>query len=122
MNWLIVIPVVLVIISLPIAWLISEFKTKKILIRCIFGILSILCCFAVSWLTTQLIRFNYNAWYGSSSKMLIDAAVEKLEAGDTQKVLKELKSLQEVYQPTYENKANYDELTKKSAQKILSKN
>ncbi|MCD4831532.1 MAG: hypothetical protein K8R02_06965 [Anaerohalosphaeraceae bacterium] len=118
MSILIVILVALVIISLPIAWLISEFKVKNRGIRCTLGILAILCSFAVAWMTPQLIRLNYNAWYGSVSMVLIETAIEKIEAGDSEIVLRELKLLQKEYKPTYENKAHYDDLVNETIKRM----
>jgi len=116
-----VIPVALIIIGLPIAWLISEFKSKNHAIRCTLGILAILCSFAVAWMVAQLVRLNYNAWYGSSSMMLIETTIERLEAGDNATVLKELKTLRNEYRPTYENKANFNELAKETAKRMQNK-
>jgi hypothetical protein len=41
---------------------------------------------------------------------VIDTTVSELERGDTQRLLRELKTLQEQFQPTYENRASYDQL------------
>lgn len=89
MRILLIVSVSLVMIILPIAWLISEFKVKNRMVRCVLGIIAILWSFAVAWLFAQFSRFNYNAWYGSASMMLIDTTIKKLEAGDSQTVLKE---------------------------------
>ena len=44
-------------------------------------------------------RFNSNAWFGSATKELIDAAVTELEAGNRAGVLRSLKDLQGRYRP-----------------------
>ena len=114
-------PILIIIIALPIAWLISEFKTDKRSIRCSLGILAILSCFGVAWVTAQLVRLNYNAWYGSSSKSLIDSVIEKLEDKDIETTLQELKKLQEEYRPTYESKAHYNELIDKTVKRLKNR-
>lgn len=118
MTIFIIIFTALIIIGLPIAWFISEFKAKNRAIRCALGILAILCSFAVAWMTAQLMRLSYNAWYGFSSKMLIETTIEKLEAGDTETVLKELKILQKEYKPTDENRAHFDELVRQTVKRM----
>ncbi len=115
---ILVIPILIIVVGLPIAWLVSEFRSNKRSIRCVLGILSILSCFGIAWLTAQFVRLNYNAWYGFAFKSLIDASIEKMENGKTDVVLKELKILQDKFQPTYENRANYNELVTEAADKI----
>lgn len=66
----------------------------------------------------HLQRLNYNAWYGTQTKDLLEVTIEKLEKGETEQVIQELKTLKENYKPTYENKANYDELVKETIEKL----
>lgn len=113
-----VIFVLVFVLALPVAWFISEFKSKRRSVRCVLGILAILSCFGVAWLTAQFVRLNYNAWYGFSSKQLVDSIVERLENCDTQTVLVELKDFQKKYRPTYENRAHYDELVDEYVKKL----
>ena len=113
-----VFPVLIIIVVLPIAWLISECKSDKRSVRCTLGILAILSCLGVVWITSQFLRLSYNAWYGSAAKSLIDASVERLDSGDSQTVLRELKEFQYTYHPTYENKADFDKLASEAARKI----
>ena len=115
---ILVIPIFILVLALPIAWFVSEFKSQKRSIRCSLGILSILCCFGVAWLAAQLVRLNYNAWYGFASKELIDTTISQIEAGRTDVVLHELKELQETFRPTYEYRAHYDELVKEAVQNM----
>ena len=55
-------------------------------------------------------RLNANAWYGFASKDLVDATLDELQSGNTQGVKDNLRWLQSQFQPTYENRAHYDEL------------
>ena len=77
---------VLVVILLPIAWLISVFKGEKGT-QCVLGSMAILSSFCVAILVGELNKFNYNAWYGSATKSLIDTSIEVLEKGETEKVI-----------------------------------
>ena len=115
---ILVIPILLLVLVLPVAWFISEFKSDKRSTRCLLGSLAILCCFGVAWLAAQLCRLNYNAWYGSASKRLIDTTITQIESGDHEVLLRELKQLQADFRPTYENRAHYDELVKQSVERI----
>ncbi len=116
-----VFPVLILVAALPIAWLVSELKSDKRSVRCTLGIFAILSCFGVAWLTSQLLRLNYNVWYGAAARSLINASVERLDAGDSQTVLRELKGLQQTFRPTYENKAHFDKLAAQTAKKIAKK-
>ena len=116
-----VFPVLIIIVVLPIAWLISECKSDKRSVRCTLGIFAILSCLGVVWITSQFLRLSYNAWYGSAAKSLIDASVERLDAGDSQTVLRELSGLQQTFRPIYENKAHFDKLAAQTAKKIAKK-
>lgn len=101
--------ILLLTITLPIAWLASEFQDRRWL-RIAAGIAALSMSFSVATGVGSLAHLNANAWYGGASKNLIDTTVEEMERGDTERLLKELKILQEQFQPTYENRARYDEL------------
>lgn len=120
MNVIAIVMVLLIVLALPVAWFVSEFRTHSRRVRCTLGILAILSCFGVSWLTAQLTRLNYNAWYGFSSKGLIDVIVEKLDSGQTEILMTELRALQTEFRPTYEGKAHYNELVDAAVRNIKS--
>lgn len=107
-----------IIVILPILWFVSEFQSDSRAVRCTLGIFSILSCFAVAWLSGQFVRLEYNAYYGSVTKNLLNITIEKLESGETQTVLQELKTLQGKYQPTYENRAHFHELATETAKRL----
>jgi glucan phosphoethanolaminetransferase (alkaline phosphatase superfamily) len=109
-------------ILLILFWIIAEFKFKKSWTRILFGALAF-----IAWLVFLNIaipvfhvleKFNYNANYGFASKQLIDTTIEKIESGETEKVLKSLKKLQEKFKPTYENRANYDKLVNEAVEEM----
>jgi hypothetical protein len=118
MNWATAIILITITIAIIAAWLLSEFKTEKIWIRCTLGILALTFGIGLAVLifrdllnlSNSLTKFNYNAHYGFASKQLIDTTVKKIESGETETVLKRLKKLQEKFRPTYENRASYNEL------------
>src|SRR4051794_20313355 len=106
--------VLILVVVLPFAWLTSEFQHRRWL-RVILGTSAILLSFGVAYLVGSLARLNYNAWYGGATKELIDTTIGELEAGNTDLVLSSLKRLQANYRPTYESRANYDELVSEIA-------
>ena len=74
------------------------------------GISAIASVMGVAYLVGHLTRWNYNAWYGGASKALIETAVTEIEDGNIDRVMTVLRRLDLDYQPTYENRAHYDEL------------
>ena len=108
---------VICILAFPIAWLVSEFKSTRNP-RIVLGILAILSACGVAAVIGGLQRLNYNAWYGLASKELIDTTISQIETGRTDVVLLELKELQKQFQPTYEYRAHYDELVRKTVQEM----
>jgi len=99
-------------IALPLAWLFSEFQARR-WVRIVAGVAALSMSFLVAAGVGSLEHFNANAWYGGASKNLIDTTIEEIERGETERLLKELKILQEEFQPTYENRARYDKLIEK---------
>lgn len=118
MGWIALV-VILVILGLPVAWLASEWKSSSKALRCTLGILSILCFWGIAFLAVQPIRLNYNAWYSVASRELLVAVVEKLEMGETEMVLDELKAMLEKFHAGYESE-NYDVLARAAAERIRS--
>ncbi len=101
---------IVLIVGLPVAWLIAEFKADRA-IRISLGVLAfgvaILCTSGLSKLLTQ---FNYNARFGGATKELIATSVAEIEDGHLERVLKVWRGLNSQYRPTYENRAGYFEL------------
>lgn len=64
----------------------------------------------VAFVIGSLTQLNYNSHYGSASADLIETVIVNLEGGNTDNLLRELKSLKAQFQPTYENRADYDGL------------
>ena len=105
MIWLIV----FVVVAVPLAWLVSEFQGRTWL-RIVLGVAAIGMSYFVAFVVGSLTRLNYNANYGTASAELIQTVIVNLEGGNEENLLRELKSLKAQYQPTYENRANYDRL------------
>jgi hypothetical protein len=112
--------VLLLVLGLPVAWAVSEFRYGR-RVRICLGIGSILMSFGVASLVGLLERFNSNAWFGYASKRLIDAAVSELDAGHSERVLQAFRQLQSQYEPTYENRARYDDLVDQAVAGMKSK-
>ncbi len=111
--------VAMLVLGIPIAWFVSEFKGGRRL-RLILGCLAILLSFGVAGLVGWAERFNSNAWFGGASKNLIDTTIAELEAGNRDGVLRSLKTLQQEYAPTYENRAGYDVLIEQTVAQMRS--
>ena len=101
--------VLLVVIALPILWCASEFSRYRLL-RITLGIAAIASSIGVAYIAGQIVRLNYNAWYGHASKELVNTTIAEIEDGNIEGVLDVLRRLNLDYQPTYENRAHYDEL------------
>lgn len=109
--------VLLIVIALPIAWLTAEFGKRRPL-RIALGLAAIASAMGVAYLVGHLSRLNYNAWYGSASKDLIDTTVTQIEDGNIDRVMTVLRRLNLDYQPTYENRAHYDELVNEAVSQM----
>ena len=107
-----------VIVALPIAWLISEFRSGRAL-RISLGVLALGIGMLCSWaLSSVLTRFNYNAWYGSATGDLISTSLQQIEDGHLDRVLKVWRGLDQQYRPTYENRARYRELVDEATSRM----
>ena len=103
----------LLVIALPVAWFISEFQVRRWL-RLVLGTLAIASTSGVAVFVGMAERFNDNAWFGNASKALVETTIAELEAGNRDGVLRALRSFQQEYAPTYENRARYDVLVEKT--------
>lgn len=74
----------------------------------------------VSYLVGHVSHFNYNAWYGSASKSLIDTTITQIEEGNVNRVMSVLRRLNLDYYPTYENRAHYDEYVDEAVAQMIS--
>jgi hypothetical protein len=101
--------ILILVVTLPIAWLASEFQPKRPL-RVSLGIAAIAMSYLVAWGVGTLDRFNSNIWYGTASKDLIENTITELENGNADRVIAELRVLKGKLHPTYETRADYDKL------------
>ncbi len=99
--------------ALPMAWLASEFGKRRAL-RIGLGLAAIGSTMGVAYLVGHFYRFNYNAWYGVATSDLINTTVGQIEDGNVDHVMTVLRRLKLDYQPTYEDRAHYDELVNKA--------
>jgi len=111
--------ILLIVIALPVAWLAAEFGKRRPL-RIALGLAAIASAMGVAFLVGRLSRLNYNAWYGSASKDLIDTTVAQIEDGNIDRTMSVLRRLKLDYQPTYENRAHYDELVSEAVSQMKS--
>src|SRR5690606_20597080 len=102
--------ILLIVIGLPVAWLVAEFSERRSL-RIALGAAALATATLAAYQTAGLLsRLNYNAWYGTASKELVETTIEQVEDGNIDRVLGILRRLDLDYQPTYENRAHYNEL------------
>lgn len=107
-----------ILIALPVTWLVSEFSQKRGL-RITLGLLTLFAFGFCLWgFITVTTTFNYNAWYGGATGDLIHTALFQIEEGHFDRVLKVWRSLDRLYQPTYENRAKYRELVEDAARRM----
>lgn len=100
----------LLIVALPIAWLVAEFKASRS-VRIGLGVLALATVIFLAYgLGNVLTKFNHNAWFGGATKQLVETSIAQVEDGHLDRVLKAWRSLDAQYQPTYENRAGYKEL------------
>jgi len=101
---------ILLIIGLPAAWLVAEFKASRS-VRVGIGVLAFGAVIVFAYgLGSVLTKFNHNAWFGGATKELIETSIAQIEDGYLDRVLKAWRALDAQYQPTYENRAGYKEL------------
>ena len=117
-----IVPISLVLaVALPVAWFTAEFSSKRWL-RILFGFGMLANCVLLAFGFSCLERFNYNAWYGGASERLIDTTISEIEAGRSDELLTELRRLHDQFQPTYENRGNYDKLVEQFVNRVKAKN
>lgn len=101
--------------TLPIAWLIAEFRAG-VAVRRSLGIITILWSFGVAALVGGLQYFNANVYFTSASKELLEASVQQLRTGKTEAVLREWSHANDLFAPTYENHARYKEIIQQAVE------
>jgi hypothetical protein len=89
--------VLLIVISLPIAWFASEFDQRRSL-RIALGSAAIASAIGVAYLVGYLSRLSYNAWYGGASKGLVETTITQIEDGNIDRVMSVLRRLNLDYQ------------------------
>ena len=88
---------------------VSYYVKKDIIRKLLFISSAIIAIYCIGTAVGKLERLNYNIWYSSSTSDLIAVTIEKLENGEQELLIKELKKLQPKIYTGYEVKGNYDE-------------
>jgi hypothetical protein len=109
--------IIIVLAICPLFWLAAEFQSR-IWLRIVLGLGGMAGAFVVSNLLTISQKFEANSYYGFTSKELIESTIDALKNGKSEEVLHELRTLNKEYIPTYENKANYQELVRDYSQRL----
>lgn len=107
--------IILLIITatLPIAWLIAEFRAS-VAVRRTLGVTTILWSFGVAAMVGTLQNFNANSYFTAATKDLLETSVQHLRAGKTEAVLREWARANDEFSPTYENRARYKQIVEQA--------
>ncbi len=100
-----------------VAWISGEIWNKRWL-RILSGVSFLLIAVFVGVFVGALKCLNYNAWYGGATQELLQESLRQMEEGKNENVKKAFKEIVEKYQPTYENRANYDQLVREAVEKM----
>jgi hypothetical protein len=113
-----VIVFLLLVLGMVISWLVLE-KTAGAAWRIAAGLITMaLVSFSV-WCVTYIgMVFNYNAYYGSATRDLIESSLAALERDDEETVRKVFRGLRDQYHPTYEHNARYAEQVAEAARHL----
>lgn len=91
LHYTIVMQIIILLIitaTLPIAWLIAEFRAS-VAVRRTLGVITILWSFGVAVVVGTLDNYNANSYFTAASKDLLEASLQHLRAGKTELVLRE---------------------------------
>jgi hypothetical protein len=109
---------ILILVSLfPIGWIVGEVKNNAMMRR-VCGVGAFVLALLIAIVVGSIHRLQYNADYGFAAKALFEKTVISLENGRSDVVLDEYKKLSDTYQPTYENRANFDEIARDAAERL----
>jgi hypothetical protein len=104
-----VVVALILVVVMPLGWLASEFQDNRGL-RIFVGVLAIAMSFFVSFVVGSLERMRSNTYFGDASKKLIETTIYALDEGRVDEVKLGLKEMATQYKPSYETRANYDQL------------
>jgi hypothetical protein len=101
----------LVVISalLPIAWIMADFHGSALRRRAI-GAMALIWSFGIATLIGSMQQFDANAYYTSHTKELLDVSIRQHQAGRSEAVIREWTRARDAFQPTYENRGDYQEI------------
>jgi hypothetical protein len=98
----------LLAILLPFAWLASEFQSRRWL-RITLGLGALVGVFCISAILSVMDGIDSNSYFSVANCELLDSTIDGLASEQSDVVLKELRSFRDNYEPTYENRSNYQE-------------
>ena len=116
LHYTIVMQIIILLIitaTLPIAWLIAEFRAS-VAVRRTLGVITILWSFGVAVVVGTLQNYNANSYFTAASKDLLEASLQHLRAGKTELVLREWARANDEFSPTYENRARYKQIVEQA--------
>jgi hypothetical protein len=103
---------------LPLAWLLSEAQRHR-WVSVVLGVCAIAVCSFVAYGAGRIpLVFQLNTEFTGASRKLIDSVVIQLEAGNSDKVLADLKVLQHTVYENYEDYPRYTEIVDKFVAKL----
>ena len=101
--------ILVLVVFFPLLWFVSEFQDRTWL-RIVLGCGAIAVSFLVATGVGMLQQLTYNSSYGHASQQLIDMTLNELQANNHSGVVRNLEWLNDRFEPSYENRGNYDEL------------
>jgi hypothetical protein len=101
----------------PFAWLASEFQSR-VWLRIVFGVTALVGAYCIGSLVDTLRRFDSNTYFSTANQQLIQTTIKSLDRGQADDVLRELRAFDQSYEPTYENRAEYQEKVEAYTQKL----
>ena len=117
---LVIVILLLCVARFPLAWYRSQKREADRRTRIRLGVMAILSAAAVGVIMSLIWQVSYDHCYGGASKVLLDAGISQLQAGNTEHVLKVFKQVQADYEPTYMHRARYGEIAKRAAADMKS--
>jgi len=94
-------------------------RWKRVSIRVTVILACVAVAYAVDGVPALLQQLEDNMFFSDASSRLIKTTIDELQAGNTDHVIRVLRSLDLQYWPTYENRANYDVLVNDAVDRMV---
>ena len=109
--------IVAIAAAMPLVWLAAEFQSR-VWLRIILGLGAMLGVIGLAFFAMVGVHFETNSYYSFTSQEFIESTIDGLQNGKSDLVLKELKSLNKKFVPTYESSNQYQELIRAYSKRL----